>query len=231
MDGVHFNFSDSEATFAVMAVFALQEGLVFPPPDLAEPDGLLAMGGDLSTERLLLAYRSGIFPWYDGDTPLWWCPDPRFVLFPDHLKVSKSMQQIMKKGQFRFSINENFSGVIHHCKNIARNNQHGTWITDEVEHAYTVLHEKGFAHSAEAWLDNVLVGGLYGVRLGKIFFGESMFSTVSNASKFAFIRYTQHLKAEGIALIDCQVYTQHLESLGAIMIPRQKFIQILNQLL
>lgn len=214
-----------------MAVFALQKGLIFPPVDMAEPDGLLAMGGDLSVERLLLAYKSGIFPWYDGDTPLWWSPDPRFVLFPDHLRISKSMQQILKKKQFSFSINENFKAVINNCKNIARSNQQGTWITDEVEYAYTLLHEKGFAHSAEAWINNTLVGGLYGIKLGNVFFGESMFSNVSNASKFAFIQFTQQLKKEGIALIDCQVYTPHLESLGAIMIPRQKFLQMLQQLL
>lgn len=223
--------SDSKVKFAVMAVYALQEGLIFPPVDMAEPDGLLAMGGDLSSERLLLAYKSGIFPWYDGDTPLWWSPDPRFVLFPDHLRISKSMWQILKKKQFRFSVNESFRAVIHNCKNIPRNQQQGTWITDEVEHAYTLLHEKGFAFSAETWLGDELVGGLYGIKLGKAFFGESMFSKVSNASKFAFIQYVQQLKEEGIALIDCQVYTPHLESLGGIMIPRQKFLQILQQLL
>lgn len=214
-----------------MAVYALEKGLVFPPVHLAEPDGLLAMGGDLSAERLMLAYRSGIFPWYDGDVPLWWSPDPRFVLFPDHVKVSKSMQQLLKKGQFRFSVNENFRDVIRSCKSIPRNNQYGTWITDEVEYAYTVLHEKGYAHSAETWLNDELVGGLYGIRIGKVFFGESMFSKVSNASKYAFIAYTALLKSQGVALIDCQVYTAHLESLGATMIPRQKFIQLLHQLL
>ncbi|MFT3947667.1 MAG: leucyl/phenylalanyl-tRNA--protein transferase [Agriterribacter sp.] len=214
-----------------MAVYALEKGLVFPPVHLAERDGLLAMGGDLSTERLLLAYSSGIFPWYDGDVPLWWSPDPRFVLFPDHLKVSKSMQQLLKKGRFRFSVNENFKAVIRRCKSIPRNNQQGTWITDEVEYAYTELHEKGYAHSAETWLNGELVGGLYGIRMGKVFFGESMFSRVSNASKYAFIKYTEQLKSEDVSLIDCQVYTAHLESLGAMMIPRQKFIQILQQLL
>lgn len=223
--------SDSEVNFAAMAVYALQKELIFPPVDMAEPDGLLAMGGDLSIERLLLAYKNGIFPWYDGDVPLWWSPDPRFVLFPGDLKVSKSMQQVLKKQDFRFSINENFKGVIGNCKNIRRNNQHGTWITDEVEYAYTQLHEKGFAHSAEAWLGDELVGGMYGVRLGKVFFGESMFSKVSNASKYAFICYTQYLKTQGVALIDCQVYTAHLESLGAMMIPRKKFKQLLQQLL
>ncbi|MCC6287026.1 MAG: leucyl/phenylalanyl-tRNA--protein transferase [Chitinophagaceae bacterium] len=214
-----------------MSVFALKNELIFPPVQLAEPDGLLAMGGDLSAERLLLAYRSGIFPWYEGDVPLWWSPDPRFVLFPDELKVSRSMQQLIKKEQFRFTINQNFKAVIHNCKNIPRGNQHGTWITDEVERAYTGLHEKGFAHSAEAWLGDELVGGLYGIRLGKAFFGESMFSQISNASKYAFIRYVQQLQSENVALIDCQVYTAHLESLGAAMISRQKFMQLLKALL
>ncbi|MFT3751261.1 MAG: leucyl/phenylalanyl-tRNA--protein transferase [Agriterribacter sp.] len=214
-----------------MSIFALKNELIFPPVQLADPDGLLAMGGDLSVERLLLAYRSGIFPWYEGNVPLWWSPDPRFILFPDELKVSKSMQQLIKKEQFRFTINQNFKAVIYNCKNIPRNNQQGTWITNEVEKAYTTLHEKGFAHSAEAWLGDELVGGLYGIRLGKVFFGESMFSKASNASKFAFIRYVQQLRSEAVALIDCQVYTAHLESLGANMIPREKFMQLLKALL
>jgi len=213
-----------------MAVYALQNALIFPPVHMAEPDGLLAMGGDLSAERLLLAYKSGIFPWYDGDIPLWWSPDPRFVLFPPGLRVSKSMQQLLKKNTFQFTVNACFSEVIHHCKNIKRDNQHGTWITDEVESAYTRLHTLGYAHSAEAWVDGKLAGGLYGIRLGKVFFGESMFSLVSNASKYAFIKYTQQLRQEGVLLIDCQVYTPHLESLGATMIPRQQFIDALHRL-
>ncbi len=222
---------DSVINFVHMPIFALKNELIFPPVQLADADGLLAMGGDLSVERLLLAYRSGIFPWYEGTVPLWWSPDPRFVLFPDELKVSKSMQQLIKKEQFRFTINQNFKAVIHNCKNIPRNNQQGTWITNEVEKAYTTLHEKGFAHSAEAWLGDELVGGLYGIRLGNAFFGESMFSKASNASKFAFIRYVQQLRSEAVALIDCQVYTAHLESLGAAMIPREKFMQLLKDLL
>lgn len=216
--------------FAAMAIFALQRELKFPPVHNAEPDGLLAMGGDLSAERLLLAYKSGIFPWYDGDIPLWWSPDPRFVLFPEQLKVSKSMQQLLKKGAFRFTVNTCFSEVIHRCKNIRRNNQHGTWITDEVERAYTKLHTLGYAHSAEAWHNGQLAGGLYGIRMGKVFFGESMFSNVSNASKYAFVKYVQQLQQEGVALIDCQVYTSHLESLGATMIPRRQFIDALHRL-
>lgn len=218
-------------TFALMSVFALSRELIFPPVHLAEPDGLLAMGGDLSTERLLLAYRSGIFPWYSGKVPLWWCPDPRFVLFPEKLRVSKSMQQIIHKGQFQFKTNTDFRSVIHACKTISRKNQDDTWITNEVEKAYTRLHESGYAYSAEAWIDNELAGGLYGIKMGKVFFGESMFSKVSNASKFAFIRFVRQLAQEGIELIDCQVYTSHLESLGAEMIPRELFVQKLKELL
>lgn len=214
-----------------MALFALQQELIFPAVNLAEPDGLLAMGGDLSTERLLLAYKSGIFPWYEGDVPLWWCPDPRFVLFPEKLKVSKTMRQLIKKETFRFSVNTNFRSVIRECKTSSRKNQQGTWITNEVEEAYCLLHEKGYAHSAETWIGNELAGGLYGIRMGKVFFGESMFSRQSNASKFAFIRYVQLLQQEGIELVDCQVYTAHLESLGAEMIPREIFIKKLESLL
>ena len=212
-----------------MPLYALDNRLWFPPVDHALEDGLLAMGGDLNTERLLLAYRKGIFPWYEGDTPLWWCPDPRFVLFPHELKVSKSMQQLLKRKAFTFTTNRAFAQIIHHCKNVLRDGQDGTWITSDVEKAYTQLHQKGFAHSAEVWQHNELVGGLYGIRLGNIFFGESMFSHVSNASKFAFISFVQQLKNEGVALIDCQVYTEHLESLGARMIPRSSFIDLLTK--
>ena len=214
-----------------MALFALQQELIFPPVNLAEPDGLLAMGGDLSTERLLLAYKSGIFPWYEGDVPLWWCPDPRFVLFPEKLKVSKTMRQLIKKETFRFSVNTNFRSVIRECKTSSRKNQQGTWITNEVEEAYCLLHEKGYAYSAETWVGDELAGGLYGIRMGKVFFGESMFSHQSNASKLAFIRYVQLLQQEGIELIDCQVHTAHLESLGAEMIPREIFMKKLENLL
>jgi leucyl/phenylalanyl-tRNA--protein transferase len=212
-----------------MSLFVLDKKLVFPPVNLAEPDGLLAVGGDLSAERLLLAYHNGIFPWYEGEHILWWCPDPRFVLYPANLKVSKSMQQLFKKNTFEFTVNRNFPAVIDNCKTIGRRGQQGTWISDEIKGAYMLLHELGYANSAEAWLNGELVGGLYGVRLGKIFFGESMFSKISNASKFAFIKYAQQLQGEGIELIDCQVYTEHLESLGAGMIPREKFISILKQ--
>jgi leucyl/phenylalanyl-tRNA---protein transferase len=212
-----------------MPLFFINKELVFPPVDLAEPDGLLAAGGDLSAERLLLAYRSGIFPWYEGDHILWWSPDPRFVLFPDELIVSKSMRAIIKKKTFSFTTNQAFTEVITNCKNIARKDQNSTWITNEVKNAYVELHKKGIAHSAETWQDGKLVGGLYGVRLGKVFFGESMFSHVSNASKFAFITYVQELLKEGVKLIDCQVYTEHLESLGATMISRKRFIELISE--
>ena len=214
-----------------MSLFILNNELSFPPVQASEPDGLLAVGGDLSTERLLLAYHQGIFPWYEGQHILWWCPDPRFVLFPEELRESKSMKQLLKRNVFDFRIDTNFTGVITNCKTISRHGQESTWITDEVKAAYTRLHLAGYAHSAETYQDGKLVGGLYGIRLGKVFFGESMFSTVSNASKYAFIRYVHQLREEGVELIDCQVYTEHLESLGARMIPRNDFISYLNQLI
>lgn len=192
-------------------------------------DGLLAIGGDLSRDRLLLAYRKGIFPWYDGDIPLWWCPNPRFVLFPAELKISKSMKVLLKRNAFHFTINHAFGEVINHCKTTVREGQQGTWIKEEVVAAYTDLHKQGFAISAEAWQGITLVGGLYGVRLKNIFFGESMFSHASNASKYAFILLTQWLQQQGVVMIDCQVYTEHLESLGARMIDRKYFIELLEK--
>src|ERR1043166_1909638 len=191
-----------------MALFALDKELLFPPVHLAEPDGLLAIGGDLSPERLLLAYRNGIFPWYEGQHILWWCPDPRFVLFPEELKINKAIRPLLNRNEFDFTTNKDFSQIIHQCKKIVRPGQEGTWITDDVEKAFFKMHELGYAHSAEVWKDNELVGGLYGIKLGKVFFGESMFSKVSNASRFAFINYAGQLKQEGIKLIDCQVYTE-----------------------
>jgi leucyl/phenylalanyl-tRNA---protein transferase len=214
-----------------MPLFILNNELIFPSVELSEPDGMLAVGGDLSTERLLLAYRQGIFPWYEGQHILWWCPDPRFVLFPHELRESKSMKQLIKRNAFEFRVDTNFKGVITNCKTISRRGQESTWITDEVRAAYTRLHQSGYAHSAEAYHEGELVGGLYGIRLGKVFFGESMFSTVSNASKYAFISYVHRLREEGVELIDCQVYTEHLESLGARMIPRGDFIPLLDALI
>ena len=212
-----------------MPLTVLTDALWFPPVEKAAADGLLAFGGDLSTERLLLAYRSGIFPWFNEDEPpLWWCPDPRCVIFPDELYISKSMQQLLKRKTFTITINQNFSAVIQQCA-ATRQQQEGTWITTEIEKAYTELHRLGHAVSIEAWQQGELVGGLYGIRMGRLFFGESMFSKVSNASKYAFISYVQQLKKEGVVLIDCQIYTAHLESLGARMIPRDEFLKIVKQ--
>jgi len=208
-------------------IFSLTQHLKFPPVHLAEPDGLLATGGDLSMARLILAYRSGIFPWYSKPPVLWWSPDPRFVLFPEELRVSASMKQILKKQVFRITVNQNFEAVIGHCRYTYRHGQDGTWITDPMQEAYTQLHREGYAMSVECWLEDKLVGGLYGVRMGNVFFGESMFSHVSNASKAAFITFVQSEQAKGLALIDCQVYTDHLASLGARFISRASFMDLL----
>ncbi|GAB3426936.1 leucyl/phenylalanyl-tRNA--protein transferase [Niabella aquatica] len=213
-----------------MAIFALDESVTFPPVHLAEPDGLLAIGGDLSVERLLLAYRSGIFPWYNEPPVLWWCPNPRFVLFPHEMKIAKSLKPLLNRNAFEFTVNKDFSRVITHCKNVSRAGQDGTWISHEIIAAYTRLHELGYAHSAEVWQNGELAGGLYGIRLGKVFFGESMFSLVSNASKYAFVKYVQHLITEGVQLIDCQVYTEYLESFGACMIDGKTFDNMLRNL-
>lgn len=214
-----------------MPLFALDSEIIFPPVQYAEPDGLLAMGGDLSPARLVEAYRNGIFPWYEGETILWWCPDPRFVLFPSELKLSKSIRPLLKKNAFEFTINKSFAEVIHACKHSSRMGQQGTWITDEVEKAYDKMHELGYAHSAEVWQDGQLAGGLYGIRIGKVFFGESMFSRISNASRYAFAKYVQVLQEEGVELIDCQVYTEYLESMGARMIDRPDFVRELGRLI
>ena len=211
-------------------MFLLSNELYFPPVTEADEEGILAIGGDLSTQRLLLAYRNGIFPWYSDDEPIiWWCPNPRFVLFPDEIKISKSMRAVIKKQTYSFTINNCFNNVIKNCKTINREGQSGTWISEEVIDAYTNLHNLGYALSAETWKNNKLVGGLYGVKMGNIFFGESMFSLSPNASKFAFIQLVKHLKNEGVKLIDCQVYTTHLESLGAKMIDRNDFMRLLEQ--
>ncbi len=205
-------------------MFILTEDLVFPPLQEADESGLLAIGGDLSADRLLLAYRSGIFPWFsEEDAICWWSPNPRFVLYPAELKISKSMGQVIRKNQFVFTENKAFADVISNCQQVYREGQPGTWITEEMKAAYIQLHQLGYAHSAEAWQYGKLVGGLYGIRLGNIFFGESMFSLQSNASKFAFIRYVQRLQSENVQLIDCQLHTPHLESLGARMITRNDF--------
>ena len=214
-----------------MPIFVIEDENTFPPVHLAEPDGLLAIGGDLSPQRLLEAYKKGIFPWYEGEYILWWSPDPRCILYPTELKISHSMKQMLRKQVFRFSVDEAFEKVIHECRTTKRKDQHGTWITTPVEKAYNKMHQLGYAHSAEAWKGDELAGGLYGIRIGKVFFGESMFSKISNASKFAFINLVQQLKEDGIELIDCQVYTPHLESMGAKMISREEFIKTLNTML
>ena len=206
----------------------LDDRLWFPPVEDAMSDGLLAIGGNLTPEKILFAYKKGIFPWYEGDVPLWWSPDPRFVLFPAELKISKSMKTLLKNNAFDFTINKSFSEVIENCSLAERPGQDGTWITAEIKSAYAALHQDGFAISAEAWVDNELAGGLYGVKLGKVFFGESMFSKISNASKYAFIKLVGHLQQQGLELIDCQVYTEHLETLGARMINRKEFLELLN---
>lgn len=210
----------------------LTNKLVFPLTHTADENGLLAIGGDLSVARLLLAYRSGIFPWFNEEDPIcWWSPDPRFVLFPQHLKVSKSMQSVINKNEFEFTTNTAFEKVITHCRIVHRPGQAGTWITHEMLDAYVALHKAGYAHSAEAWKDGKLAGGLYGIRLGKVFFGESMFCLQSNASKFAFIQYTRLLAAASVELIDCQQETAHLKSFGAGPIARSKFEALLRELL
>jgi len=209
-------------------MFLLSDKIWFPSAVSASEDGPLAMGGDLSAERLLLAYQSGIFPWFNEEEPIfWYSPDPRMVLFPDQLKVSKSMRQIIRKGVFKVTFNQNFEAVIAHCKNAKREDQQGTWITDEMQLAYGKLHQLGYVKSVEVWLDEELVGGLYGVDLGSVFCGESMFSKVNNASKFAFISLVEKLKKENYQLIDCQMYTAHLESLGAQEIRRSEFLKYL----
>ncbi len=214
----------------LLVMFITRDAISFPDVEEADEEGLLAIGGDLNTDRLLLAYKSGIFPWYNEEEAIcWWSPNPRFVLFPGEIKVSKSMQTVLNNGNFRFTMNKAFKDVIKNCKTITRKEQDGTWIHPDIIEAYSKLHELGYVLSAEAWRDGELVGGLYGVMIGKVFFGESMFSKVSNASKFAFIKLVQQLKLQNLQLIDCQVYTAHLESLGARMIDRKEFISMLNQ--
>ena len=204
------------------------EHVIFPDPAYATPDGLLAAGADLSEERLLLAYRSGIFPWYaPGDPILWWCPDPRCVLFPEDLKVAKSMRPYFNQRKYEVTYDQSFTAVMQACATQPRNGQMGTWISRDMVEGYTRLHELGYAHSVEVWKDNQLVGGLYGIAIGKVFFGESMFARASNASKFGFISLVRRLKAAGFTLIDCQQETRHLLSLGATTVPRSAFLQAL----
>lgn len=208
----------------------LTDELWFPPFEFATRDGLLAVGGDLSVDRLLLAYRSGIFPWYsEGEPILWWSPDPRMVLFPKRFKVSKSLLRIIQKNEFSITFNTAFADVIRKCAAIEREGQADTWITNDMVDVYQKLHELGHAHSVEVWRDDKLVGGLYGIDLPeqKVFCGESMFSKESNASKVAFYYLIKKLKAEEYTIVDCQVHTRHLESLGAEEIPRTEFLNYL----
>lgn len=206
-------------------IFQLDERLIFPKPDLAEPDGLLAVGGDLSAERLLLAYSHGIFPWYSDETPiLWYSPHERFVLYPPELRISKSMRQVLRSGKFQVTVNRCFADVIEACSMVPREGQDGTWITTDMKNAYIELHRLGVAHSYEVWHGDELAGGLYGVQVGRIFCGESMFSRASNASKTALIHLCQ---SRNYDLVDCQVHTEHLESMGARFISRDTYMAML----
>jgi leucyl/phenylalanyl-tRNA---protein transferase len=202
----------------------------FPDPELYDGhEGVIAFGGDLSLERIWFGYQLGIFPWYNpGEEILWWCPDPRFVLFPDELKVSKSMRKILDRNVFTFTEDQNFREVIGHCQQISRKGQVGTWLSDELMNSFIKLHEYGLAKSIEVWQNDELVGGFYGILIGNVFCGESMFAKVSNASKAGFIHFVESNK-NNLELIDCQSHTEHLESLGARMIPKKEFLKILHE--
>lgn len=210
-----------------MPVFKLSEDLIFPDPSLAEEDGLLAAYGDLSPERLILAYSNGIFPWFSEDEPiLWWSPDPRFILYPKDIKISHSMKKILNRNIYKISFDTCFRDVISNCAGVRK--ESGTWITNDMIEAYCKLHNMGYAHSVEAWHEGKLVGGLYGIIIRKCFFGESMFSIMDNASKAAMITLCKKLQEQNFILIDCQVYSKHLESLGAVNIKRDKFLEIVQ---
>lgn len=211
-------------------IFLKESDLSFPHHSKAAPDGMLAIGGDLSVPRLLEAYKRGIFPWFnEDDPPLWWCPDPRCVIFPKEIKVSKTMRQLFTRQHFKVTYDQAFDVIIACCQNTKRKGQHDTWITVEFIKAYTELHKMGLVHSVEVWHEDKIVGGLYGVSLGRSFFGESMFSRMPNASKFALISLAQDLDRLGFDLIDCQMPTEHLFSMGAREIPREEFMQILEE--
>lgn len=212
-----------------MKIYELTSGHWFPNPQGGPGDMPLAIGGDLHPDRLIKAYQMGIFPWFNQEDPiLWWSPNPRMVLYPEAIQVSKSMRKVIREGQFTLTFDQAFAEVIGACQKIPRKDQDGTWISTDIIDAYTELHHRGLAHSAEVWQDGELVGGLYGVSLGGSFFGESMFSKVSNASKFAFIQLAQKLFDKGFDLIDCQVHTDHLESLGAVTVDRGLFLSQLS---
>jgi len=213
-----------------MPVFLLSDKISFPPPYLASKEGLLAVGGDLSQKRLLLAYHTGIFPWFSDDEPiLWWSPDPRLVLYPEEIRVSKSLKKIIKKNMFHVTMDSAFVKVINQCAKIRLQNNQGTWIIKEMIDAYCNLHESGFAHSVEAWYQGELAGGLYGVSLGKCFFGESMFTRVNNASNVALVKLVEYLNALSFDMIDCQLTTEHLLRFGAKEIPRISFLKQLKE--
>ncbi|MBI4848793.1 MAG: leucyl/phenylalanyl-tRNA--protein transferase [Nitrospirae bacterium] len=215
-----------------MPIFRLSKELIFPPTHLAEDNGFLAVGGDLSEARLILAYSMGIFPWYsEGDPILWWSPDPRLVLLTEDLKISRSLSQTIKKGIFKVTLDTAFEQVIKNCASVHLQDKGDTWITNEMIEAYIALHHSGYAHSVESWFEDKLVGGLYGISLGSAFFGESMFAKKSDASKVAFAALTQQLIRWNFTLIDCQVTTEHLKSFGAQDIPRSDFIMLLKSAL
>ncbi len=210
-------------------MYRLTDALLFPSPEQASAEGIVAVGGDLQPERVMLAYRKGIFPWFESDDfLLWWSPDPRMVLFPDQLKISKSMRTVLRKKQFEVTFNKAFDQVVEACAKVKRFGQNGTWITPGLMEVYSTLHIQGHAHSVEVWEEGSLVGGLYGIDLGTIFCGESMFSKSSNASKVALIFLVKELKKNKYELIDCQVPTQHLASMGAEPISRTKFLSFLS---
>jgi leucyl/phenylalanyl-tRNA--protein transferase len=212
-----------------MPIYQLIDKMIFPPPDHAEPEGLLAVGGDLQVDRLLLAYRMGIFPWYsEGQPILWWSPDPRLILEPDRLKISRRLTQTLRKKRFRITFDSAFHEVIHACATVPRQRGPGTWITPEMERAYVALHREGYAHSAESWLEGDLAGGVYGVSLGRCFFGESMFHHETDASKVAFVALVTQLKAWDFHMIDAQVTSPHLIRFGAREIPRREFLEQLK---
>lgn len=212
-----------------MPIYQLTDEIMFPKPELSEEDGLLAIGGDLRWERLLLAYCNGIFPWYSDDEPiLWWCPKPRFIIKPKEVKISKSMKRVFNKGEFKVTFNNDFEGVISKCKEL-RENKEGTWITEDMKQAYINLFNKGFASSVEVYKDDKLVGGLYGVNIGRCFFGESMFSTEANASKVALISICKRLEEEGYLFLDCQMHTNHLESMGGKFVAWNDFKMMLQE--
>jgi len=210
-------------------MYRLNDALLFPSPEQASAEGIVAVGGDLQPERVMLAYRKGIFPWFESDDfLLWWSPDPRMVLFPDRLKVSKSMRTVLRKKQFEVTFNKAFDQVVEACAKVKRFGQNGTWITPGLMEVYSTLHTQGHAHSVEVWEEGSLVGGLYGIDLGTVFCGESMFSKSSNASKVALIYLVKELKKNKYELIDCQVPTQHLASMGAEPISRTEFLTFLS---